>query len=232
MRLSIDNGLLYGYIIRHPVRRGTFREGTFESGTGAVPARGVTTRARAALGIIHAGTTAGAGGAVPGLGQAKAGNARQNPRPRKHGLELSQQAHGPLARAAAERRKVSASRWTRAAARDGVAATRSGLTRPMVGSAFWRSASLSFGGEEIEGLSCRAVKQTSDANASRERFLTSSLPDLIRQSMLRSRSLLRLRRFSMDHRVEPGGDGVWVGIARMGMRVHLSPRAGRGRRAS
>jgi hypothetical protein len=49
------------------------REGTFESGTRAVPARGVTTRARAAPGIIHAGTTAGAGGAVPGLGQVKGG---------------------------------------------------------------------------------------------------------------------------------------------------------------
>ena len=61
------------YIPLHLVHGGTFREGTFESGTRAVPARGVTTRARAAPGIIHAGTTAGAGGAVPGLGQVKGG---------------------------------------------------------------------------------------------------------------------------------------------------------------
>ena len=58
------------------VHGGTFREGTFESGTRAVPACGVTNRARAAPGIKHAGTTTGAGGAVPGLGQVKAGNAR------------------------------------------------------------------------------------------------------------------------------------------------------------
>ena len=54
------------------------REGTFGSGTRAVPARGVTTRARAAPGIIHAGTTAGAGGAFPGLGQETADNARRD----------------------------------------------------------------------------------------------------------------------------------------------------------
>ena len=77
------------YILPVSFPEGTFREGTFESGTRAVPALGVTTRARAAPGIIHAGTTAGAGGAVPGLGQVKAGNARLDPRPRKHGLELS-----------------------------------------------------------------------------------------------------------------------------------------------
>src|ERR1700677_4594110 len=81
---AIDIGPQYRYIT--PI---SFPEGTFESGTRAVPARGVTTRARAAPGISHAGTTAGAGGAVPGLGQVKAGNARRDPRPRKHGLELS-----------------------------------------------------------------------------------------------------------------------------------------------
>jgi hypothetical protein len=64
------------YIHTLLVYGGTFREGTFESGTRAVPARGVTTRARAAPGISHGGTKAGAGGAVPGLGQVKAGNAR------------------------------------------------------------------------------------------------------------------------------------------------------------
>src|SRR5690242_20844191 len=42
----------------------------------AVPAGGLATRARAALGIMLSGTTTGARGAVAGLGQAGAGNAR------------------------------------------------------------------------------------------------------------------------------------------------------------
>jgi hypothetical protein len=46
------------------------------------------------LGIILSGTTAGAGGAFPGLGQERAGNARLDRVPRKHGLELS---HGVTA---------------------------------------------------------------------------------------------------------------------------------------
>jgi hypothetical protein len=88
-----------------------------------------------------AGTTAGAGGAFPGLGlglglglgqgQAGAGNARLaahdlseyrdralSPRPRKPGLELSERGESPLVRAAVERRQASASRWTRAASGD------------------------------------------------------------------------------------------------------------------
>jgi len=44
---------------------------------GAVPAGGFANCSRAAPGIKHAGTTTGVGGAVPGLGQVKAGNARQ-----------------------------------------------------------------------------------------------------------------------------------------------------------
>src|ERR1700683_742076 len=72
-RRVLDSCHCHSYIPPHLVHGGTFREGTFESGTRAVPARGVTTRARAAPGIIHAGTTAGAGGAVPGLGQVKGG---------------------------------------------------------------------------------------------------------------------------------------------------------------
>ncbi len=90
-----------------------------------VPAGDFANRSRAAPGITHAGTMTGAGGAVPGLGQAKTGNARQfdelacdcsktgfsgshvSPRPRKHGLELSQPAYGVLARTAVERRKAS-----------------------------------------------------------------------------------------------------------------------------
>ena len=77
LRPAIDIRHWTEYIVAHLVHRGAFREGTFESGTRAVPARGVTTRTRAALGIIHAGITTGAGGAFPGLGQARAGNARR-----------------------------------------------------------------------------------------------------------------------------------------------------------
>jgi hypothetical protein len=69
---------------------------------------------------------------LPGLGQMKAGNPRQpdelacgfgkpvllsgshvSPRPRKHGLELSQLAFGLVARTAVERRKASGPRWGR-----------------------------------------------------------------------------------------------------------------------
>jgi hypothetical protein len=90
-----------------------------------------TVRSRAALGIMLAGTTAGAGGAFPGLGQAGAGNARLaahdlseyrdhalSPRPRKPGLELSERGESPLVRAAVERRQASALRSARAASGD------------------------------------------------------------------------------------------------------------------
>ena len=73
------------------------------------PARGFAHRSRAASGIMLSGTTAGVGGAFPGLGQAKAGNALPERRPRKPGLELSQDVK-VLARAAVERRKASAPR--------------------------------------------------------------------------------------------------------------------------
>ena len=100
-----------------------------------MPARGFAIRSRAASGITLAGTTAGAGGAFPGLGQAGAGNARLEaqrlrspvgaglpdnallPRPRKPGLELSERGESPLVRAAVERRQASASRWMRRRAR-------------------------------------------------------------------------------------------------------------------
>ena len=45
-------------------------------GASAVPARGLAIRARAALGIMFSGTTAGVRGAASGLGQEGAGNAR------------------------------------------------------------------------------------------------------------------------------------------------------------
>jgi len=75
-------------------------------------ARKDTVRSRAASGIMLAGTTAGAGGAFPGLGPVGAGNARLanaywRPRPRKPGLKLSERGESPLARAAVERREAS-----------------------------------------------------------------------------------------------------------------------------
>jgi hypothetical protein len=83
------------------------------------------------------------------------------------------------------------------------------LARILVGQcAFRRSASLFVrGGESFSWL---RTEQDSGATASRERFLTSSLPGLTRQSMLplseHLRRVFRSRHFGMDHRVKPGGD--------------------------
>jgi hypothetical protein len=71
----------------------------------------------------------------------------------------------------------------------------------------------------------RLQNSGANKNAPRERSLTSSLPDLIRQSMLRSRSLSRLRRFGMDHRVKPGGDAV-LGCAAKTIAERTCPVAG------
>ena len=65
---------------RDPFLRGYFQKVERERS----PRAALRPRARAAPGISHAGTTAGAGGAVPGLGQVTAGNARLDPRPRNH----------------------------------------------------------------------------------------------------------------------------------------------------
>jgi len=81
-----------------------------EGGASAVPAGGLAHRSRAAPGITHAGTTTGAGGAVPGLGQAKAGNSRWSHVPGSMAWSWASCAYGPLARAAVERRKASGPR--------------------------------------------------------------------------------------------------------------------------
>jgi hypothetical protein len=57
---------------------------------------------------MSAGITAGARGASAGLGQAKAGNARWQPRPRKPGLKSKSRGLETSVRAAVERRKASA----------------------------------------------------------------------------------------------------------------------------
>src|SRR5271154_6698744 len=68
-------------------------------------------------------------------------------------------------------------RRTRAAATGGQAATPVTLTRPMVGCAFWRSASLHFGGRIWEGLSYSGVAKLGREGASREgERVTSPLP--------------------------------------------------------
>jgi hypothetical protein len=73
--------------------------------------------------------------------------------------------------------------------------------------AFRRFASL-WGGDEPCSV---VVEENSDAIASRERFRTSSLPGLTRQSiesvgLLRFGVLFHPLHVSMDHRVKPGGD--------------------------
>jgi hypothetical protein len=69
-----------------------------EGGVRAVPAGGLANRSRAASGIMSAGITAGARGAAAGLGQERAGNARELPRPRKPGLKSkSREASAPEA---------------------------------------------------------------------------------------------------------------------------------------
>jgi hypothetical protein len=63
----------------------------------------------------------------------------------------------------------------------------------------------------VRGTFSYRVNKDSDANASRERILTPSLPDLIRQSIRQRRehfSKRRILNFSMDHRVKPGGDDL------------------------
>ena len=72
----------------------------------------------------------------------RAGNARLNPRPRKHGLELSQGVKA-LARAAAERRKASAPRKQMSCA-DCVhlSAARAAPEAPAHGDMSWRCAAL------------------------------------------------------------------------------------------
>jgi hypothetical protein len=86
------------------------------------------------------------------------------------------------------------------------------VARQWLACAFRRFASLFFGGGESNFLKWRrGGEQSSGAEASRERFFTSSLPGLTRQSM-RGAHLLRLTvlfdslHVSMDHRVKPGGD--------------------------
>src|SRR5580704_16679792 len=86
---NIDKRLRYGYSCTNSLDRGTHSGCDPKCGASAVLPRGLAIRAGAASGIRSFGITAEARGAVAGLGQERAGNARLIPRPRKHGLELS-----------------------------------------------------------------------------------------------------------------------------------------------
>ena len=109
----------------HLAHEGRLREIDLEAGARAVPAGGVMTRTRAALGIMRDATTSAPWGASTGLGQVGAGNARSNcvriclrkedryrpalrPRPRKPGLEPRVADESPSRRAVVERRQASA----------------------------------------------------------------------------------------------------------------------------
>src|SRR5580704_4411531 len=130
-------------------------------------ARTDTVRTRAASGIMSTGITAGARGAAAGLGQERAGYARELPRPRKPGLESKSRGLETLVRAAVERRKASASRWTRGPARSAY-----GWQHPMRGEAPRDSCAFSalrlplfFWRQKLRGFDL----QNSGAGASRER---------------------------------------------------------------
>ena len=140
------------------------------SGRGA-RARTDTVRSRAASGIMSTGITAGARGAAARLGQERAGNARELPRPRKPGLESKSRGLETSVRAAVERREASASRRTR-----GLRPKR----RWMATSAAWRgpTGQLRLPALRLpsffEAMTIRSFgRQTSGARASRERERTS-----------------------------------------------------------
>ena len=129
-------------LANHLAHEGRRREVDLGAGARAVPAGGVMTRTRAALGIMRTGTTTGRWGASTGLGQVGAGNARSQlrsvlpsegdrhrpalrPRPRKPGLEPRAFGRKPVAqsrewnadRRARPQRRVGASRPLRGAPR-------------------------------------------------------------------------------------------------------------------
>jgi len=111
--LFVDIRLHFSYQLTNLAHEGRLPEGKPESGASAVLPLGFAIRAGAALGIMPSGITTGARGAVTGLGQGRAGNARCvlcvrdlrgsciGPSPRKHGLELSHDVR-VVARAACE----------------------------------------------------------------------------------------------------------------------------------
>jgi len=138
------------------------------------------------LGISHAGTTAGAGGAVPGLGQVKADNARRNRVPGSMAWSRASQAQ------AAGECRGGAPRGERAAisARPCLASTANGWC------ACRRSASPRF----FWGGLCGRFLQNSGAAASRERdcFFTSPVPGEVASEATRVRVLSR--------ESQPGGE--------------------------
>ena len=205
---NIDNRLRYGYSCTNSLDRGTHSGCDPKCGASAVLPRGLAIRAGAASGIRSFGITAEARGAVAGLGQERAGNARLIPGPRKHGLELSRDGspgenHGRSAgrRARPERARCRADHQQAATFVDG--------TRQMVGMRLsaLRLPLLLPGGQIFFA---RGGRHSSDAQASRERSLTSSLPGLTRQSMRGGglRGLAAYRSFAA-HQHGPPGQARW-----------------------
>jgi hypothetical protein len=180
----IDNRLRCGYSCSNSLDRGTHSGCDPKCGASAVLPRGLAIRAGAASGIRSFGITAEARGAVAGLGQERAGNARLIPRPRKHGLELSRD--GSACRADHQQ-----------------AATFVDGTRQMVG---MRLSALRLPLLLPGGRFARGGRHSSDAQASRERSLTSSLPGLTRQSMRGGglRGLAAYRSFAANQHGPPG----------------------------
>ena len=172
-------------------------------------ARNDTLRTRAASGIMLTGTTTGPGGAFPGLGQAGAGNARV----RTQGLR------SPVGATVQDRtscRVPGSLAWSCAQGPKAL------TVRAVSGTPI---------GERVPARGARrTVRRGGWLNTSVGvplpfffRLSSSSLPDLIRQSM-RTGSFIgfvgRLpeAHFSMDHRVKPGGDEEVVSKTRARMR--------------
>src|SRR5260370_29550135 len=94
---------------------------------------------------MSTGITAGARGAAAGLGQERAGNARELARPRKPGLKSKSRGLETSDRAAVERREASASRWMRGLRpKRRWMATSAARRGPRDSCAYRRSASLHF----------------------------------------------------------------------------------------
>ena len=117
---------------------------------------------------MSTGITAGARGAAAGLGQERAGNARELPRPRKPGLKSKSRGLETSDKAAVERREASASRWTRGFARSANRWQHLLAWRGPTGQL--RLPALRLPSLFFEAMTIRSFgRQTSDARASRER---------------------------------------------------------------
>ncbi len=143
--------------------KGRFLGGVLYGGASAAPARGFATRSRAASGIIHAGTTAGAGDAVPGLGQERVTPAWTASQEAWPGAEPRGQSLGESRSGAPEGERAFANGPLPRPAHI-QAVTFGCVARTLVGCASRRSApSLCEPGANLKESCCRRRRQTSDA---------------------------------------------------------------------